>query len=140
MCPPKTVTPPPVNVPTPDSTPAAHVSSPIINSSGITVHIAPDNTTPSHIHRYNNSLLQALNYHGNMRTVPTQSPNVSSDPINIIFSRSHGLYNNSSTTTTGTQPSNSSSTGYPPENIVLTQPPTYNSHLYNVGEVSESNA
>ena len=141
VCPPKSVTPPPVNVPTPDSTPAARVSSPIINSSGVTVHIAPsDNTTPLHIPTFN-SLSQALNYHGNMRTVPTQPPNVSSDPINIIFSaRSHGLYNNSSTTTTGTQPSNGSSTGYPPENIVLTQPPTYNSHLYNAAEVSESNA
>ena len=158
VCPPKIVTPPPVNMPAPDDTPAARVPSPIINSSGITVQFPPsDNATPMHIpiDVIFNGLSQALNNNGttttttttttaNMRTpVLTQPPNVSST-INITFSaRSHGMHNNSSTGTAEnpivTQPSNNSSTGYPPENIVITQPPTYNSHLYDAANVSESN-
>ena len=141
-------------MPAPDDTPAARVPSPIINSSGITVQFPPsDNATPMHIpiDVIFNGLSQALNNNGtttttaNMRTpVPTQPPNVSST-INVTFSaRSHGMHNNSSTGTAEnpivTQPSNNSSTEYPPQNIVLTQPPTYNSHLYNAAKVSESNA
>ena len=142
-------------MPAPDDTPAARVPSPIINSSGITVQFPPsDNATPMHIpiDVIFNGLSQALNNNGttttttaNMRTpVPTQPPNVSST-INIRFSaRSDGMHNNSSTRTADnpivTQPSNNSSTEYPPQNIVLTQPPTYNSHLYNAAKVSESNA
>ena len=131
MCPPKTVTPPPVNIPAPDDTPTACVPSLIMFNSSIQAlnNIGTGTTTTT----------------ANMRTpVPTQPPNVSST-INITFSaRSHGMYNNSSTGTADnpivTQPSNNSSTEYPPENIILTQPPTYNSHLYNAAKVSESNA
>ena len=156
MCPPKTVTPPPVNMPAPDDTPAARVPSPIINSSGITVQFPPsDNATPIHIPLdvIFNGLSQALNNNSTITTpnmripVLTQPPNVSSTvyPINTTFSaRSHGMHNNSGTGTADnpivTQPSNNSSTEYPPQNIVLTQPPTYNSHLYNAAKVSESNA
>ena len=128
VCPPKTVTPPPVNIPAPDDTPAARVPSPIMFNSSIQAlnNISTTTTTTA-----------------NMRTpVPTQPPNVSST-INITFSaRSHGMHNNSSTGTAEnpivTQPSNNSSTQYPPENIVFTQPPTYNSHLHNAAKVSES--
>ena len=48
MCPPKTVTPPPVNILAPDDTPAASVPAPVI--AGITVHFPPsDNANPMHI-------------------------------------------------------------------------------------------
>ena len=106
----KTAMPPPVDISAvPDSTPAAHIPSANITPRPI-VHFPPtDHDTPIHI------------------------------PFTITY---NGITTNNSSMTTATVRTtdnivltHSSSTAYPPENIVLTQLPTDNSNLHNATEV-----
>ena len=82
VCPRKTVSPPPVDIPSPENTPAVHIP---------------------------------------LSTTTTAASSV--------------VYSSNTTTTTTTS---ITTTRYPPKNIVVTQPLSYNAHLDDVDEVSDN--
>ena len=97
VCPCETITPPPVDIPSPNNDTIVHF--PPHDDSPVVHAYPPDNAT-AHI------------------PLTTTTNGIS-----------HTVHSSNTATVT---------TRYPPENFIITQPPTFNSHPYNVNEVSDN--
>ena len=97
VCPRKAITPPPVDIPSPNNATVDH--SPPHDDTPV-VHVSPPDNATAHI------------------------------PLTTTTNGTSHTVHSSNTATVITR--------YPPENVILTQPSTYNSDLHNVNEVSDN--